>query len=401
MAPLLKNSRIPLWAIIVVIAAGSLFVLGAVVCILRCLYIRSLRKQSQSLVGLDVPTRQVTIRRGRVVPSSNHLSLTGSKFGVGAFDQDVETAENTVGGPRSRSPFEWWATIRDRSQSRQGEMIQTGSLLSNTQETPRPPGSGYKASSLREFESSSDESPTTTTPPKLQKLAKPASQGPQTATNRPNRPTNFSRKTPSFRSSDYPPSPRTQRLESLAEEDDDEVHQSSLWDLDLRQIDSPSVSTKVLPSVYSLPLPATTQQSLSDITHTHSFLSSTSSVSLPPQRVGRSAPNLALLEPVQLKSQPGPSSQLRHAVRRSSSTLSETSLTYRQPEQMSRRLSTNDPPTAQEEVRHSKSVEKLRNSESLYWDTRPDLTPVRRPSKKGKVLRKKSLKRADRVAMIS
>ena len=399
MAPLLKSSRIPLWAVIVVIAAGSLFVLGAVVCILRCLYVCNVRKQGQSLIGADVPTRKVTIRRGRVVPSSNHLSLTGSKFGVGAFDQDVETAENAVGGGRSRSPFEWWATIRDRSQSRQGEMTQVGSLLSHSQDIPRSSGQGYKSSTLREYEPPRPESTITTTPPKRQRLIKPTSQDQQTVTNRPNRATNFSRNLPSYRSNEYPPSPRTQRLESLAEENDDDVNQSSLWDH--RTEGSRSVSTTELPSFYSLPLPALNTPPTSSLNNTHSFLSSTSTISLPSQRVGRSAPNLTLPEPVRLTSQPGTSSQLRNTVRRSSSTLSETSLTYRQPEQMSRRSSTNDPPTAQEEVRHSKSVQELRNSESLYWDSRPDLTPVRRPSKKGKVLRKKSLKRADMVARVS
>lgn len=78
--------------------------------------------------------RRVTIRRGRVVPTSQHLSLTGSKFGMRQFGMLADTDSTMTG---RRSPFEWWNTIMDRSQSRQDQMsqVETGSIISRATTT--------------------------------------------------------------------------------------------------------------------------------------------------------------------------------------------------------------------------------------------------------------------------
>lgn len=68
------------------------------------------RKQSTGSSAADLPTRRVTVRRGRVVPASHYLSLTGSKFGLNAFEEDARTT-------RSKSPFEWWNTLKEKRRS--------------------------------------------------------------------------------------------------------------------------------------------------------------------------------------------------------------------------------------------------------------------------------------------
>jgi hypothetical protein len=44
------------------------------------------------------------------VPASHYLSLTGSKFGLNAFEEDARTT-------RSKSPFEWWNTLKEKRRS--------------------------------------------------------------------------------------------------------------------------------------------------------------------------------------------------------------------------------------------------------------------------------------------
>lgn len=44
------------------------------------------------------------------MPASHYLSLTGSKFGLNAFEEEARTT-------RSKSPFEWWNTLKDKRRS--------------------------------------------------------------------------------------------------------------------------------------------------------------------------------------------------------------------------------------------------------------------------------------------
>ncbi|KPI40339.1 uncharacterized protein AB675_7490 [Cyphellophora attinorum] len=66
-----------------------------------------------------MPTRKMTVRRGRVVPASHYLSLTGSKFGLNQFVDDART-----NGTRSKSPFEWWNTIKEKRRSHHDDLSQ-------------------------------------------------------------------------------------------------------------------------------------------------------------------------------------------------------------------------------------------------------------------------------------
>ncbi|EXJ82847.1 hypothetical protein A1O3_06662 [Capronia epimyces CBS 606.96] len=135
MTTLLDNTGLPLWVYIVLIVVGSMLLLATLAILLRCWFVR--RKPKQSYIeGLTGPTRRVTLRRGRLVPTSQHLSLTGSKFGTRQFGMLADN-ESTMTG--RRSPFEWWNTIMDRSQSRQDQMsqVETGSISASTRPTSR------------------------------------------------------------------------------------------------------------------------------------------------------------------------------------------------------------------------------------------------------------------------
>ena len=392
MSTLLNSSRVPLWAVIVIIAVGSILFVSFVVVILRCLYVRKRRRNSRSVVSPDAPTRKVTIRRGKVVPSSKHLSLTGSAFG--ALGDDVETADHGSTRTRSRSPFEWWATIRERSQSRQSEMTQTGSLNSALPE-PESSSSDFASPSRRRYV----DPPPPDSPTRTPLVPLPYSSSHLFSVQiRPSRNTNFSRNLSTDPHIQHTPSPRTQPLESLAEEEDYGDHIPAHLNDDPEKTTS-LVTTEKMPDV---PPPAARPPypvPLSPSTYRQSFLSSTSTVSLNVASLARSRSTPSL--PDQVRSHPNlpAPSHLRQMVRRSSSSVSESSGTYRQPEQPSRRSSLiNEVP--REEIRLSRSVENLRRSESEYWGSKSDPPPVRKPSKKGKVLRKKSLRRAEITTMV-
>jgi len=122
---LLDSSALPFWAYIVIITVGSLLVLGTlalmvVYCVRRK---RANRRSFDSELGAD---RKLTLRRGRLVPSSNYLSLTGSLFGLGGFVNE-EGDHGASARARSRSPFEWWKGMQERSHSRHSMISQADS----------------------------------------------------------------------------------------------------------------------------------------------------------------------------------------------------------------------------------------------------------------------------------
>lgn len=128
MPTLFEKTGLPLWVYIVLIVVGSVIVLGTVAFLLRCWFVRRKARQRREYDGLTGgPMRRVTLRRGRVVPTSQHLSLTGSVFGMRQFGM---LADNESAMTGRRSPFEWWNTIVERSQSRQDQMsqLETGSI---------------------------------------------------------------------------------------------------------------------------------------------------------------------------------------------------------------------------------------------------------------------------------
>lgn len=119
MASLLDNHLLPVWAWIIIIVVAALVVVGTLAFATRCVVRRKRDADFVDIFGRkDVPERRVTVRRGRVVPSSRYLSLTGSRFGLNAFNADVEDA-TPRSDRRSKSPFEWWNHVRNRSVSQE------------------------------------------------------------------------------------------------------------------------------------------------------------------------------------------------------------------------------------------------------------------------------------------
>ncbi|KIW37568.1 uncharacterized protein PV06_10214 [Exophiala oligosperma] len=130
MTSLLDNTGLPLWVYIVLIVVGSTLLVLVCALSLRWCLRRGLSRRGD-LDNLTGATRRVTLRRGRVVPTSQHLSLTGSKFGMRQFGL-LGDNESTMTG--RRSPFEWWNTVMaERSHSRLDQMsqVETSSVLSS------------------------------------------------------------------------------------------------------------------------------------------------------------------------------------------------------------------------------------------------------------------------------
>ncbi|RMD44440.1 hypothetical protein DV735_g697, partial [Chaetothyriales sp. CBS 134920] len=121
MSTLFQRSSVPLWAIIVLIVFGSLCVLVTLAFVIRHLIVKKRARQPVA-DEFTAPTRMMTVRRGRVVPQSHYLSLTGSRFGVNELDNDVGTT-------RSKSPFEWWNRVNKRNGSEEDSSSQRGSVF--------------------------------------------------------------------------------------------------------------------------------------------------------------------------------------------------------------------------------------------------------------------------------
>lgn len=130
MATVFQNSTLPLWVWVVIIVVGAGVILGTIAFVARLMIIRRRRAEFVDTFGDEnLPQRKVTVRRGRVVEQSKYLSLTGSKFGLNAFGPD-ETDTSSRAGARSKSPFEWWSTVKDRSQSRNSQLTTTNDTAS-------------------------------------------------------------------------------------------------------------------------------------------------------------------------------------------------------------------------------------------------------------------------------
>ncbi|KIX03211.1 uncharacterized protein Z518_06763 [Rhinocladiella mackenziei CBS 650.93] len=133
MTTLFDNTGLPLWVYIVLIVVGSILLLVVVACLIRCWLLRR-NSPDGDLDGLTGPTRRVTLRRGRMVPTSQHLSLTGSKFGMRQFGTLADNESIMTG---RKSPFEWWNSILERSQSRQDRMSQVETASITTRPASR------------------------------------------------------------------------------------------------------------------------------------------------------------------------------------------------------------------------------------------------------------------------
>lgn len=395
MSSLLDNKILPLWAWIIIIVFGSFAVIGIVAFVARCIVVKRRKTDFLDTFGDDnLPQRRVTVRRGRTVPTSNYLSLTGSKFGLNAFLEDGDGNSRT--GARSKSPFEWWSHLNKRSDSRQSYATQftgDGSSIFASTTSPQPPQRVYQR---REFQQSTtslstdfkDEDFNTTT--SVVEVERPASP--------PKPPPNFSR---SFSSQGHRHDRRQNKLSRIEEASPhtsmistarQSYVASFVSSLPAHESDGSTWSPQAITTPSDIPLPSSSNVSrqASKRSSTNNMLSPMAQATLP------DAPR-----PIAVNSARSSLNQSEKGVnfsRRSS----QRSTTDASKETRSRGSSFTALPEAPEAPEAPK-VPEPRQPDTLagYWETRTDVQPIRKSSKKGNVLRKKSLRRSELQAKLS
>lgn len=385
MSSLLDNNILPLWVWIIIIVVGSLSVVGTAAFITRCVIVRRRQSAFVDTFGDDnLPQRRVTVRRGRVVPTSNYLSLTGSKFGLNAFLEEADG--NSRAGARSKSPFEWWSTLKERSGSRQSYATQftgDGSSIFGLPTSPQPPQRVYQKRDVQQSNASlstdfKDEELTTTTVLELESPPSP-----------PRRTPNFSR---SFSSQGHRPDLSNRRQNKLSRIEEASPHTSMISTARQSHVASFISTQPARESSVSSSLPQAVSTSSDEFPLPPSSVSSLG----PSKRSSLNNDVASLMQPT-LPSVPRP---IAYNSARSSLGQSESDKRISQPSSQRSLIDAN-----QETRSRSSSFTALpeahkSDTSTEYWETRTDLRPVRKASKKGNVLRKKSLRRSEIVARL-
>ena len=422
MATILNHTVQPLWVWIVVILIGSIGVMLVVLVAALGWRRRSkIRQRSQPSPSLT-PMRKVTIRRGRVVTPSRYLSLTGSRFGLGQLAKTEEKDQAAKGRERSRSPFMWWlSSLQDRAQSEQSHVLgdeprsTATSPLERTQPSPvrhhtrhASATSGCSSPSiidgreLAEDAEAAEEKTTLTANPttapnfiNFSRCFSPTGHPtpsdlecnvlPQIVEAPPTQPRTsphgdeFSLATASFRP---PPQPLSRQPPLTPLRGSHTSRSLNEADRMLRASSGHSVTTWMASEVHSDSLPHSTDditrpRSTPNMRH-HSPARKSHPRPLPPDLTASLADDSISSNPPPIR----PASVMEK--RKSRETIVQvsrmSSYAFRVPD------SPPSPRAAGESV--------------AYWEQRPDAVPVRTPSKKGNVLRKKSLVRAAAVSSV-
>ena len=371
--------------------------------------------------------RRVMVRRGRVVPHSHYMSLTGSLFGLGAFGP-----EESRSGARSKSPFEWWNSIHSRSNSSVSQMMR-GSAMGTSQapepmltgETPQKQGPSPLRNAAS-FEPMSEKLPTYTFP------SRPA------LAHRTPRTTNFSRPAPGSRPGLFSPSVNS----SLPQILEASPHQSMISSRQSKQsVFSEKAASSLHISELEAPLSPASLTGFGSRTNSHAEISSTISSTEQPfgahSAVNRQRSKTRIPQPIR-NNHPPRLTALPRSPRPADNGLdtnmpTSTRLSATQTDRRSSRNQTASPALPQSLHRSTSTLNSRRSSNyrgpgdadhitgqlsnaslqalpqpspttdhspGAYWEPRQDLQPVRRKSKKGKVLRKKSLKRAETTSLV-
>lgn len=373
MASLFTRTSLPLWVWIVVIVVGSVVVLGTVAFIIRFTIVRRRQADFVDTFGDDdIPQRKVTVRRGRVVEHSRYLSLTSSKFGLNAFIQDDSDAHSRTGA-RSKSPFEWWSPVKDRSQSRNSQLTQVSMTNDNSSIYGAPPSPGFqRVYQRKEFNHSSSSLASTAKDDNVSVT--------MTETMIPPPPIvrNFSR---SFaRPAPYSKfSPRQQQTLSRIEESS--PHNSMI---STRQ-------SRIASYISSRSKRDTKSSEISSIGNSPAIVSSFPE---PPRWSAVNVSKSSIQEQNEDDLQPPPPIAGRDSRFSVGDAASRTSLSSSRASHRERPSSPSQKSVSVTALPEQSNPERTNN----YWETRTDLHPVRSTSKKGNVLRKKSLKKAELAA---
>lgn len=371
MASLFVNTPLPLWVWIVIIVVGSTVVLGTVAFVTRFMIVR--RRQSDFVDTFgddDLPQRKVTVRRGRVVEHSKYLSLTGSKFGLNAFLSDDNDASSRAGA-RSKSPFEWWSTVKDRSQSRNSQLTQ----FSTTNDAPSmygiPTSPGHSKIFQRKDLNESTASLTSTTKDDSVSVAvTETAPTPPPAIVR-NFSRSFARPAPF---SKY--SPRQQQTLSRIEESSPHTSIISTRQSRIASFISNKRDTK--------------SSTASSMAHSPAL---TSLFPQPPRWSAMNASRTSVHHEAQdqVIDDLRPPPPIARGESRSSFGEADPRSSHASSRASHRELQQNSPHPSVTALPEQADSKRPTN----YWETRTDLRPVRTSSKKGNVLRKKSLKKTE------
>lgn len=353
-----------------------------------------------------------------MVSSSRYLSLTGSKFGLGQFTNAEEKEFGDKSRGRSKSPFTWWlSTMQDRSQSRQSHMSsqpQMDEVQSQYHQKPEP---AFHDGHIRKESAASDYSL-----PSIingRELAEDAHANPWLAresSGSPHSPryVNFSRAFSPLRQSSLrsasAPNVLSQIVESSPRQSIVSKHTSVVSTREVAStrrsmvsaggvteedasapISHPPAALRPLKTARSVPDHLLKRYSGQNRTSRFSFTTE-ASLSLPTVEVSRtpSVPKNSHL-PASPRSGPLPRRRM----------YPEEKIPTPNPV---RPVSGKQPVGEREEVDNRPPVsmkdDSPHNPSMAYWESRSDLQPVRKLSKKGNVLRKKSIRRAEIVSWV-
>jgi hypothetical protein len=405
MASLFTHSRLKLWVWIVIIVAGSIISLCLLLMGWWCCTRRNRPRRRNGSSPVLAPTRKVTIRRGRMVTSSRYLSLTGSKFGLGQFMNMEEEDQGEKGRSRSKSPFMLWlSTVQDRSQSRQSHMSsqpQMDEVQGQYYQKPEP--AFHNRHEHKESAGSDYSLPSIINARELAEDARvnPLQPGLSSGSPHSSRYVNFSRafsplhqSTLTFTSA---PKVLSQIVESSPRHSSTSKHLSVISTREAVEEDvsasmaHPAPALRPLQISRSVPDNLLRRSSGLNMSSRFSFTTETS-LSLSAVDLSRthSVPQISHL-PASPRSGPLPRGRLYSE----ESTPSLNTVRSMPEKQRSSEINEVDD-------RQGGSTEDASSSTHSmpYWESRPDLQPVRKLSKKGNVLRKKSIRRAEIVSWV-
>lgn len=358
-----------------------------------------------------------------MVSSSRYLSLTGSKFGLGQFvnmeEKDLGEKSGEKSRGRSRSPFTWWlSTMQDRSQSRQSYISsqpQMGEVQSQYYHKPEPAfcnghirkestASDYslpsiingkelaedaRAHPLPAVESSG--SPHGSRYVNFSRAFSPLQQSSLRSTSAPNILSQIVESSPRHSTVSKPPSVASTREAVSKRRSMMSAGEVTEEDASV-PISHPPAALRPLQTAPSVPDHLLETYSAQNMVSRFSFTTETSlSLSTAERSRSHSVPSNSHL-PASPRSGPCPHGKLcppedvptLNSVRCASE---------KQPGGEIEELDDSPPGSMRDDSPNPQSM--------VYWESRPDLQPVRKLRKKGNVLRKKSIRRAEVASWVS
>jgi hypothetical protein len=357
-----------------------------------------------------------------MVSSSRYLSLTGSKFGLGQFmnmeEKDQEKDQGDKGRSRSKSPFMWWlSNMQDRSQSRQSHISSQPQMDDVHSPYQRPEPAFFNYHSHKGSAASDYSLPSIINGKELADDARMNSAQGGASLGSPNSPryVNFSRAfSPLHQSALSVPTPNkvlSQIAEASPRQSAVSKHPSMVSMKEVVVVEHEDISAPPtlphppIPALRSLqpspsppPKPLVRRSSSQNIPSRFSFTAETS-LSLSPIDQSRT-PSVPVVSHLPASPRSGPlprwTPQLEGGMPSSNATVRSISSTEAQ-RHSPEILSKYDEEEVENNNRRSSSTKDASsNTHSVaYWNSRPDLQPVRKLGKKGNVLKKKSIRRAE------